>query len=438
MVKGKKCLVDTEGGVRQAEEAGAARDGRRLELNLSWTGQSAGPGGAREWFVVMQDETEKKRLQSQLIQAEKMTAVGNLISGVAHELNNPLAAVTGFAELLKDLPGKPEEKEDMRHLYESALRCRDIVQGLLLFARQGKAVRQRLSLNYVVQTTLALFEYRMIKTEGITLEVELDKSVPRFAGEFQKFQQVLVNLLGNACDALKGRIGPRVIRVRTRSREDGSVVEIEDNGPGIPLDKRLLVFEPFYTTKPAGQGTGLGLSISAQIVSEFGGTLRCDDVRGGGARFSVWLPPCPADLPEPDSVMKLPPSMPGRRVLVVDDEPELAQLMLRLLAEDGLIAVAATDAGAALLKIKEGEFDLVITDIDLGPSKGTALFKAARELARPPAFVFVTGDVLNQPLHQELSELDVPVLSKPFLRVEFLRLVRRVLQQRPSSRSRQT
>lgn len=430
-----KRKVETEGGIRQAEEGGSARDGRRLELNLSWTGQSVGAGGAREWFVVMQDETEKKRLQSQLIQAEKMTAVGNLISGVAHELNNPLAAVTGFAELLKDLPAKPEEKEDLRHLYESALRCRDIVQGLLLFARQDKAVRQKLSLNYVVQATLALFEYRLIKTEGIELEVELDKSAPRIAGEFQKLQQVLVNLLSNACDALKGRIGPRVIRVRTRSREDGSMVEIEDNGPGISPDKRELIFEPFYTTKPAGQGTGLGLSISAQIVGEFGGTLRCDAGRGGGSRFALWLPPCPADLPEPDSVMKLPPSMPGRRVLVVDDEPELAQLMLRLLAEDGLIAVAATDARSALRTIKDAEFDLVITDIDLGPSKGTALFKAAQGLNRPPAFIFVTGDVLNQPLHQELTGFEVPVLSKPFLRVEFLRLVRRVLQQRPSSSS---
>jgi two-component system NtrC family sensor kinase len=428
-----KRQVETEGAIRQAEEAGAARDGRRLDLNLSWTGQNAGPGGAREWFVLMQDETEKKRLQAQLIQAEKMTAVGNLIAGVAHELNNPLAAVTGFAELLKDLPAKPEEKEDLRHLYESALRCRDIVQGLLLFARQGQAVRHRLSLNYVVQATLALFEYRLVKTEGIKLEVEIEPRGPQVAGEFQKLQQVLVNLLSNACDALRGRIGPRVIRVRTRSRQDGSEVEIEDNGPGIPPDQRQLVFKPFYTTKPAGQGTGLGLSISAQIVGEFGGALRCEEGREGGARFTAWLPPCPADLPEPDSVMKLPPSMPGRRVLVVDDEPELVQLMLRLLAEDGLIAGAATDARTALRRIAEEEFDLVIADIDLGPSKGTGLIEAARGLARTPAFIFVTGDVLNQSLGQELAELDVPVLSKPFLRTEFLRLVRRVLQQRHSS-----
>lgn len=432
-----KRQAETEGAVRQAEAVGTARDGRRLDLNLSWTGQSAGPAGAREWFVVLQDETEKKRLAAQLIQAEKMTAVGSLIAGVAHELNNPLAAVTGFAELLKDLPAKTEEKEDLRHLYESALRCRDIVQGLLLFARKGSSVRQRLSLNYVVQATLALLEYRLAKTEGIRLEVELDPSGPAMAGEFQKLQQVLVNLLVNACDALKGRLGLRIIQVRTRALAGsaGTEVEVEDNGASVPADKREQIFEPFYTTKPVGQGTGLGLSISAQIAKEFGGEIRCAEGRDGGARFIARFPPCPAGLPEADAVQKLPPSMPGRRVLVVDDEPELAQLMLRLLAEDGLAACAATDPNAALGRLEREEFDLVITDMDLGPFRGTRLLEAARGLPRPPAFLFVTGDVLNQSVAAELAKLDAPVLSKPFLRTEFLRVVRRALGKLPAKRT---
>ncbi|MEK7269358.1 MAG: ATP-binding protein, partial [Planctomycetota bacterium] len=420
--------AETEGAIRQAELTGSARDGRKLELNLSWTGQSAGPSNAREWFVVLQDETEKKRLQSQLIEAAKMTAVGSLIAGVAHELNNPLAAVTGFAELLKDIPAKPEEKEDLRLLHESALRCRDIVLGLLLFVRQGKAARQKIALNYVVQATLALFEYRLIKTEGIKLEVELDAAGPQVAGEFQKLQQVLVNILGNACDALRGRLGPCVIRVRTRARENGSEVEIEDNGPGIPADERQRIFEPFYTTKPTGQGTGLGLSISTQIVAEFGGTLRCEEGRAGGARFVAWFPPCPANLPEPEPALHLPPPTPGRRVLLVDDEPELVELMRRLLAEDDLIVSAASNPQSALSQLARQKFDLVIADVDLGPMRGTQLFDAARSMADPPAFIFVTGDVLNRGLDAELAELDVPVLAKPFLRTDFLRLVRRTLQ----------
>jgi CheY-like chemotaxis protein len=209
-------------------------------------------------------------------------------------------------------------------------------------------------------------------------------------------------------------------------------VTVEDTGPGIPADRRQLVFKPFYTTKPPGQGTGLGLSISAQIMAEFGGTLRCAEGRDGGAGFTAGLPPCPAEVTEPESVTALPPSVPGCRVLVVDDEPKLVQLMLRLLSEDGLIVSAATDARIALRKIAHEEFDLVITDLDLGQSKGTALMKAVKGSARPCAFLFVTGDVLNQSLAQELAALDVPVLSKPFLRTDFLRLVRRVLQQRRS------
>ena len=257
-------------------------------------------------------------------------------------------------------------------------------------------MRQKLALNYVVRRPGAL-QYRLIKTEGIS-SVELD---PRALDrrEFQKVQQVLVNLLSNACDALKGRLEPGVIRVRTRWRENGSEFEVEDNGPGIPSERRRTIFEPFFTTKPAGQGTGLGLSISAQIVTGFGGALRCEEGPGGGARFTAWLPACPADLPEPDAALQLPPSTPGRRVLVVDDEPELVQLMLRLLAEDGLLASAASDAKVALRRIEMGGFDLVITDIDLGPFKGTRLHEAARRLPRPPDFIS-SGDVLNQTLRR--------------------------------------
>jgi CheY-like chemotaxis protein len=378
----------------------------------------------------MQDVTEKKRLQAQLMQAEKMTAIGSLIAGVAHELNNPLAAVTGFAELLKDLPAKAEEKEDLRLLYESALRCRDIVQSLLHFVRQGKAAPQRLSLNAVVKSTLTLFEYRLIKTEAVALEIALDPAVPQLAGEFQKVQQVLVNLLGNACDALKGRIGRRVIRVRTFARLEGSTVEIEDNGPGVSPERRAQIFEPFHTTKPAGQGTGLGLPISKQIVAEFGGDLRYEDAPGGGARFTATFPPCPPDLPEVEAAPALPLATPGRRVLVVDDEPQLVSLMLRLLHEDGLVAASENGRASILRRIQNEKFDLVITDIDLGPFKGTDLMKDARALSGSPAFIFVTGDVLNRPLAEELSELGIPVLAKPFLRTEFLRIVRRVLSER--------
>lgn len=422
--------AEAAGAVREREVRGRGRDGRSLDLQVSWTGQDGQGGRPREWFVVIQDMTEKNRLQCQLLQAEKMSAVGNLVAGIAHELNNPLAAVTGFAELLKDLPVRPEEKEDLRHMHASAMRCRDIVQGLLLFARPGeRSPRRRLSLNRIVQATLALMEYRIVKTEGIRLSVDLDRGQPEIAAEFQKVQQVLVNLLCNACDALKERREPRLIRVRTLAGAEGPEAMVEDTGPGVPCEQRQRVLEPFFTTKPEGAGTGLGLSISAQIMAEFGGTLRCGQGPEGGARFTAVFPPCPAVLPEEERAQPLPPAVSGRRVLVVDDEPELSELMTRLLVEDGLSAEAAAGVEEAAARIEGGGWDLVITDMDMGELKGTDLIEASRTNERPPLFILVTGDVLNRSRAQELYEWKVPVLAKPFLRTEFLRLVRRTLAQ---------
>jgi two-component system NtrC family sensor kinase len=422
-----KRRVETEGAVRQAEVPGKARDDRRLELSLSWTGQSAGPHSPREWFVVMQDETENKRIRSQLVQAEKMMTVGSLIAGVAHELNNPLSAITGFAEMLRDLPVSGEEKKDLHYLYTSAMRCRDIVHGLLRFVRQGKPIRRRISLNYVAQATLDLFEYRLRNTEGIELDVSLDPQAPMVAGEFQKLQQVFVNLITNACDALRGRSESRIIRIKTRAVAGGCELEVADTGPGIPPEVREHLFEPFFTTKPVGQGTGLGLSICAQIVSDLAGKMRYEQENSqGGARFIASFPPCPAGLPEAEDECKLPPSVPGRKVLVVDDEPQLVHLMQRLLSEDGLIASSCA-VEDSFKKIREGDFDLVIADIDMGTVKGTWLLGAAKGLPSEPAFILVTGDVLNTALAQELTNLKVPVINKPFLRAEFLREVRRSL-----------
>jgi PAS domain S-box-containing protein len=417
--------VETEGSVRNGEAAGVTRDGRRLDLTVSWTGQGS-PQGAREWFVVLQDETEKKRLHAQLIQAEKLSAVGTLIAGVAHELNNPLAAVMGYAEMILHYPhADPEEKEDLRQLGASARRCKDIVQGLLSFVRQGKTVRQRISLNYLVHATIGLLEYRLVKAEGITLDIQLDGRTPHVAGDFSRLQQILVNLLTNAADAMRGQPGARVIRVRTRRLQDGSEVEIEDTGPGLAAEVRARLFEPFVTTKPVGVGTGLGLSISSKTAQEFGGSLRHEDAPGGGARFVVRFPACPAGLQEADSSLNLPPPRPGTRVLVVDDEPDLAQLIRRVLAEDGMDPVAAADLETARRALSSGAFDLVVSDIDLGPTKGFALFDELSAAEDRPAFLFVTGDVLNEALLHEAARRDAPVLTKPFLRTDLLRAVRR-------------
>lgn len=421
--------LETEGSLRQAEAAGRTRDGRALDLSVSWAGQSGGAGAAREWFVVIQDETAKKRVHAQLLQAEKMSAVGTLLASVVHELNNPLQGVIAFAEFLGDLPATAEQREDLRMLRHSAFRCVDIVQGLLSFARKGTTERHRVPLNRVVEAALALYEYRLAKSERVALEVELDPAKPEVAGEFRKLEQVLVNLLNNALDSLRKAPGRRLLRVRTRRASDVCEFEVEDTGPGVPPGVAVRLFEPFFTTKAGGGGTGLGLSISRELVESFGGTLSHSRPAEGGARFTASFPPCPAALARTDDPLGLPEPVSGRRVLVVDDEPDVLRVMRRILVEDGLVVEAVVDGAEALRRIRGERFHLVVADVELGAVRGTELAAAAAALPVPPAVILVTGDVLNVELKDELARYGAVVLSKPFLRGELVRLVRRTLHE---------
>ncbi|MBI4347207.1 MAG: PAS domain S-box protein [Elusimicrobia bacterium] len=422
-----KRQVETQGAIRQAEARGVTRDGRSLELSVSWTGQNGPLAGLREWFVVIQDETHKKRLQGQLIQSEKLSAVGTLLAGVVHEINNPLQQDIGLSELLKDPTGNPQGQDDVRKLQVAAVHCRSMVRGLLAFVRKDSPELHRVSLNAVVEETIAVCEYRSVKSEGIQLEVELDPSRPQVAAEFHKLQQVLLNLIVNARDALQ-RFGPRVLRVRTRRIGERCETEVEDNGPGVARELRERLFQPFFTTKPRGKGTGLGLSISKEIIESFGGTLRYEDAPEGGARFVFSLPPCPAEITETDEAIGLPPPTPGKRVLAVDDEEGVLRVMRRILQEDGLVVDATIDGADALRRLATGSYDLVVTDVELGPVKGTELSRAALAAPSPPAVVLVTGDILNDELKGQLTRLGAVVLAKPFLRTEFLRTVRNALR----------
>ncbi|MBI4377298.1 MAG: response regulator [Elusimicrobia bacterium] len=361
-----------------------------------------------------------------LIQTEKLTAVGTLIGGIAHELNNPLAAVTGFAELLKDTPRTDEEREDLRHLYESSLRCRDIVQGLFQFVRQEQPVMARVSVNDAIQAALALSEYRLVKGEGIEVVTELDTSHPEIAADFKLLQQVLVNLLNNAVDALRDHSGRKVLWLRSSSTGGNVRIEVEDTGPGIAAGERNKIFEPFFTKKTK-KGMGLGLSISAMIVSQFSGSLSCEEGRDRGARFIASFPPCPPGIKVAEALRRTAdPRRKGARILVVDDEPDVAQLMLRFLREDGMDVVALTDPEHAKRRLKEDVFDLVIADLDMGPIKGTDLLEQLGGDPRP-GFMLVTGDILNDEAKAWASGRNIPVVTKPFLRTDFLRVVHRVL-----------
>ena len=428
-------LVATRRGERPAPlVARSERLGRAVRVNVAPI-----PGAATEQSIVVmvEDVTEQQALETQLVQSEKLAAVGQLVSGVAHELNNPLTSIAGLSEFL--LEQKELGKKDRGHLQviqEQAERAGRIVRNLLTFARKGAAERVPVDLNDVIRRTLALTSYDL-KLKDIAVERELSGALPDVFGDRHGLQQVVLNLVTNAAHAVaeNPRERPREITVSTWF--DGQVhLRVADTGPGISDDIAQSVFTPFFTTKEPGKGTGLGLSITYSIVESHGGQITLEP-RGprGGAAFRVDLPPAPADAVRPalTPVHGTPAVNAGstvkRTILLVDADPAVQRTIKALFARDGHDVEVAGDPQHALDLAERGGFDLVITDARaMAPGKrGTLL--AEELVTRMPALrdriIVATGDV--RPTTEEtLARLGVRYVRKPFnlrdLRVEAARL----------------
>lgn len=401
------------------------------------------PGAATEQGIVVmvEDVTEQQALETQLVQSEKLAAVGQLVSGVAHELNNPLTSIAGLSEFL--LEQKELGRKDRGHLQviqEQAERAGRIVRNLLTFARKGSGGAERVpvDLNDVIRRTLSLTAYDL-KLKDITVERELSGALPDVAGDRHGLQQVVLNLINNAAQALaeNPRERPRMITVSTWF--DGQVhLRVADTGPGIPDEIAQSVFTPFFTTKEPGKGTGLGLSITYSIVESHGGQIVLEP-KGpsprGGAAFRVDLPPAPADSARPPSTPpRGTPAATGaaavkRTILLVDSDPAVQRTIKALFARDGHDVEVAGDPQRGLDLALRGGFDLVIADARaMAPGKrGTLL--AEELVSRMPALrdriIVATGDV--RPATEEtLARLGVRYVRKPFnlrdLRVEAARL----------------
>ncbi len=380
------------------------------------------------------DHELQAALQAQLIQAEKLSAVGQLISAVAHELNNPLAAISGYVQLARGDECPPALREDLGRVYDNVLRCRKVVDNLLFFVRKSRRERRRVQLNRAVVSALELLQYRLVKTEGAEVTRELGDGLPDVVGDFQQVVQVLVNLIGNACDAMESAPRPRGgkrLTLRTGAADGSVFVEVEDNGPGVPEAARGRIFEPFFSTKEPGRGTGLGLSICRQLVVEHDGKLSHRPAPGGGALFRAEFPPGREEdferAEEPEEPVCLPP-VPGRRVLVADDEADVAAMIARLLREDGDEAVVATRGADALRLLETERFDLVVSDMGLEEVRGEDVHEAAlRAPGGAPRMLFVTGDVLNPRVLGFLSRSGAEYLVKPFDLEAFRQAARRLL-----------
>jgi two-component system NtrC family sensor kinase len=400
------------------------------------------PGATTEQstVVLVEDVTEQQALETQLVQSEKLAAVGQLVSGVAHELNNPLTSIAGLSEFL--LEQKELGKKDRGHLQviqEQAERAGRIVRNLLTFARKGSGEQLPVDLNDVIRRTLSLTSYDM-KLNDITVTRELSGALPEVMGDRHGLQQVVLNLITNAAQAVAENPRERAREITVSTWFDGQVhLRVADTGPGIPEQVLQSVFTPFFTTKEPGKGTGLGLSITYSIVESHGGhiTVEPAGTTGGGrsgAAFRVDLPPAPADAlrtaktPIPAEPANAPPFV-KRTILLVDGDPAVQRTIKALFARDGHLVEVAGDPQHALDLAQRGGFDLVITDARaMAPGKrGTLL--AEELVTRIPTLrermIVATGDV--RPTTEEtLARLGVRYVRKPFnlrdLRLEAARL----------------
>jgi two-component system NtrC family sensor kinase len=396
--------------------------------------------GARRFLVRVRDLTEQVRLQAELVQAQKMEATGQLVSGVAHELNNPLASILGFSQVIRRDPALPEE---LRHsadlLVEEATRTRRIVQNLLDFARQRPPERHPTSIRALVDSVLALQTYSL-ERGAITVETDIPSGLPPVELDRGQLQQVLVNLTGNAIYALRNGGGSRLrISAATEGPSDDQRVRVTvmDDGPGVPPEHVGRLFEAFFTTKPATDGTGLGLSVSSGIVTAHGGELRYGPTAWGrGAAFTFDLPvragptsgptvvgrsrppgAVPTASPAIADEPTVPSGGPSRRVIVLDDEPSLRMFLDRALATLGYDAVITTTGEEALATSRDAPYVAILCDHRMPGMSGVDVFRAMAaagddDLER--RFVMMSGDTLDADLAAFVTEHAVSVLAKPF------------------------
>jgi len=417
------------------ENLAAAFDGelRRFEVPFRRPDGSEGTGqvllapvreGGRipKVLVLVRDITEQRRTQTQLQQAEKLAAMGQLVSGVAHEINNPAAIISGFAQtlLLDQLP--PEQRETVQMMYDEATRIGRITSNLLAFARAGSKERTLVELNEIVRRTFALRSYHLT-TLNITVNLELDDANPKAWANGSEVQQMLLNLLINAEQALTTVPGRRAITIRTMTAGDeGIQLQVADTGPGIPADIQEKIFDPFFTTKPEGMGTGLGLSICYGIVHDHGGRISVHSVPGHGATFTIALPrdartrqrTTPAPMPVPAEARE--PEGAALSVLLIDDEEGVRRAVVSFLKRRGMHVIAVEDGSDALRVLRRERFDVIVSDVRMPGMSGREFLERLRR--EHPAMVnrliFTTGDTFASDTSSLLRDSGVPSLVKPY------------------------
>lgn len=413
---------------------GLRKDGSEFPLEMSLATWES--GGGTFCSGIIRDVTERKqaleqlqRQQEALYQREKLAAMGSLLASVAHELNNPLSVVMVQADLLSlELKDEPLV-ERIKAMSQSAERCVHLVRNFLALARQNPPQRSQVSLNAVVEDVMELLSYTL-RVDNIDLIWRPAEDLPPLWADQHQLHQVVVNLVTNAHQALRGTAAPRQLMLTTRhdpTRRQVSL-EVADTGPGIPSALRERIFEPFFTTKPPGVGTGLGLPFCQGIIAGHGGTISVESQPGHGTVFRVDLPVEAVPVPAPETPPpQTSPSSAGKTLLVVDDEPGITSALAYLLRRDGHKVDTAAHGRQALERLQHQDYDLILCDLRMPELDGPGFYREMTQ-SHPHLrrrIIFLTGDTLSPEAQEFLARVGVSRLSKPFRAAE----VRQAIQQ---------
>jgi len=380
----------------------------------------------RDITKAVEAKEKERELQQELNITSRLASIGEVAAGIAHEINNPLTGVIGFAQMLTQMDVPEDIKEAVEVIDDGAKRTAGIVEKLLTFARRNKPEKEYVDINSVVMSAVDIRAYEM-RTNNIKVNTELVPDLTRTMANVGQLQQVFLNIIINAEHAMTAHEGG-TLSIKTE-RVNGNVrVSITDDGPGVSKENIGKLFDPFFTTKDSDEGTGLGLSISYGIIKEHGGIIRAESTLGKGTTFIIDLPVLTeVEKTAVDKANKQgTANVTGAKILVVDDEPNICRVLDRLLTREGHDVETMSNAQMALKRLNDTKYDLILLDIKMPGMNGIEFYNHMKDIA--PSLqrkvVCITGDVISTKNKTFLEKAKIPYITKPFAVDELIHRVK--------------